>query len=231
MSTVRWLHISDFHLNKQGVDSQRMRNRLPEYLQKLGLKCDYIFFTGDLRYAPECKFAPQTDLYLKKICESVGNTVDRLFIVPGNHDIDRDLSLRNEAIDNVLSYYNPKEGLLQKKDLFNIGLGRNDFVTVMEHVYGANSDRVKLYKDYEKPSFLIETEDFNIIHADSTILYKKGHEKFEMILGTGLLIEIFEKINPGKPSILLTHYSYDAIARNEQKQIFQILKDYSLRIP
>lgn len=82
MSTVRWLHISDFHLNKQGVDSQRMRNRLPEYLQKLGLKCDYIFFTGDLRYAPECKFAPQTDLYLKKICESVGNTVDRLFIVP-----------------------------------------------------------------------------------------------------------------------------------------------------
>ena len=79
---------------------------------------------------------------------------------------------------------------------------------------------MKLYKDYEKPSFLIETEDFNIIHADSTILYKKGHEKFEMILGTGLLIEIFEKINPGKPSILLTHYSYDAIARNEQKQIF-----------
>lgn len=230
MSTVRWLHISDFHLNKQGVDSQRMRNRLPEYLQKLGLKCDYIFFTGDLRYAPECKFAPQTDLYLKKICESVGNTVDRLFIVPGNHDIDRDISLRNEAIDNVLSYYNPKEGLLQKKDLFNIGLGRNDFVTVMEHVYGANSDRVKLYKDYEKPSFLIETEDFNIIHADSTILYKKGHEKFEMILGTGLLIEIFEKINPGKPSILLTHYSYDAIARNEQKQIFQILKDYHVQL-
>ena len=62
---------------------------------------------------------------------------------------------------------------MQKKDLFNIGLGRNDFVTVMEHVYGADSDRVKLYKDYEKPSFLIETEDFNIIHADSTILYKK----------------------------------------------------------
>lgn len=115
MSTVRWLHISDFHLNKQGVDSQRMRNRLPEIFAKTWIKMWLYIFTGDLRYAPECKFAPQTDLYLKKICESVGNTVDRLFIVPGNHDIDRDLSLRNEAIDNVLSYYNPKEGLLQKK--------------------------------------------------------------------------------------------------------------------
>lgn len=229
MSIVRWLHVSDFHLNKYGVDSQRMRKKLPEYLRELGLKCDYVFFTGDLRYAPEHKFAPETALYLKDLCGAVGNTIDRLFIVLGNHDVDRDISLRNEAIDELIGYYKPKEGILKKEDLIKIGAGRNDFVTVMAQVYGSDSDRVKLYKNYEKPSFLIETEDFNIIHADSTILYKEGHEKSEMILGTALLIDILEKANPKKPSVLLTHYSYDALSRNEQKQIFQILKDYNVQ--
>ena len=117
MSIVRWLHVSDFHLNKYGVDSQRMRKKLPEYLRELGLKCDYVFFTGDLRYAPEHKFAPETALYLKDLCGAVGNTIDRLFIVLGNHDVDRDISLRNEAIDELIGYYKPKEGILKKEDI------------------------------------------------------------------------------------------------------------------
>jgi predicted MPP superfamily phosphohydrolase len=46
---VRWLHASDFHLNKTGVDTQRMRKKLLDYLKKQK-HCDYVFFTGDLRY-------------------------------------------------------------------------------------------------------------------------------------------------------------------------------------
>lgn len=57
-------------------------------------------------------------------------------------------------------------------------------------------------KIMEKPFVFDWNRGFNIIHADSTILYKKGHEKFEMILGTGLLIEIFEKL------ILESHLFY-----------------------
>ena len=52
MDKIHWLHLSDIHLNKRDVDSRRMRNKLLEYIKELGTQIDYIFITGDLRYAP-----------------------------------------------------------------------------------------------------------------------------------------------------------------------------------
>lgn len=56
MSKIHWLHLSDIHLNKRDVDSRRMRNRLLDYIKELGTQIDYIFITGDLRYAPMGEF-------------------------------------------------------------------------------------------------------------------------------------------------------------------------------
>lgn len=48
--------------------------------------------------------------YLISICEVVQTSVDRLYIVPGNHDMDRDIDGRQDAIKKVLykdnGYYN-----------------------------------------------------------------------------------------------------------------------------
>lgn len=57
MSKIHWLHLSDIHLNKRDIDSRRMRNRLLDYIKELGTQIDYIFITGDLRYAPMGEFA------------------------------------------------------------------------------------------------------------------------------------------------------------------------------
>ena len=57
MDKIHWLHLSDIHLNKRDVDSRRMRNRLLDYIKELGTQIDYIFITGDLRYAPMGEFA------------------------------------------------------------------------------------------------------------------------------------------------------------------------------
>lgn len=57
MPIVRWLHVSDLHLNKTGVESTRIRKNLPIYLKSLGCKFDYVFCSGDLRYAPVGRFS------------------------------------------------------------------------------------------------------------------------------------------------------------------------------
>lgn len=36
MSVIRWLHISDLHLNKIGTESERLREQLPIYLRQIG---------------------------------------------------------------------------------------------------------------------------------------------------------------------------------------------------
>lgn len=52
MAIIKWLHVSDLHLNIDGVENRRLRKKLIEYLQNLSIQCGYIFCTGDLRYAP-----------------------------------------------------------------------------------------------------------------------------------------------------------------------------------
>lgn len=48
---INWLHISDLHLGSEGAITNMMRNELPDYLKGLGVKCDYVFCTGDIRTA------------------------------------------------------------------------------------------------------------------------------------------------------------------------------------
>ena len=50
MKKIKWLHLSDIHLNKQDVDTRLMRKKLPEYLRENHILCDYIFFTGAMRH-------------------------------------------------------------------------------------------------------------------------------------------------------------------------------------
>lgn len=45
---VNWLHISDLHLGSGGTITNIMRDELPIYLKRLGVKCDYVFCTGDI---------------------------------------------------------------------------------------------------------------------------------------------------------------------------------------
>ena len=33
MKKIKWLHLSDIHLNKQDVDTRLMRKKLPQYLR------------------------------------------------------------------------------------------------------------------------------------------------------------------------------------------------------
>lgn len=100
---INWLHISDLHLGSEGAITNMMRDELPEYLKELGVKCDYVFCTGDIRTANVSPnvFTDEMADYLKSICDAVQTSVDRLYIVAGNHDVDRDVDSRHDVIRKV----------------------------------------------------------------------------------------------------------------------------------
>lgn len=51
INMINWLHISDLHLGSEGTITNIMRDELPIYLKRLGVKCDYVFCTGNIRTA------------------------------------------------------------------------------------------------------------------------------------------------------------------------------------
>ena len=100
---IRWLHISDLHFNNDDMSTVSNERRITEVSQKNNIRCDYIFCTGDIRTANASpnNFSDEAAQYLIDLCTVVGITTDRLFIVAGNHDVDRNMAGRDEAIKKI----------------------------------------------------------------------------------------------------------------------------------
>lgn len=99
--TITWLHLSDLHArNRTDWDSRQITKTLVSDLEKMqneqGLRPDFIFFTGDLAYGADEK-DNMVDQYklARKFLDAVRTAfkpeipIRNLYLVPGNHDVDR----------------------------------------------------------------------------------------------------------------------------------------------
>ncbi len=90
---VTWLHVSDFHLSDKGPYNQEViLNALVSSVRRLrgeGHVPDLIFATGDIAQSGKAKEYEFATKFFDDLLEAAGLNRDRLFIVPGNHDVDR----------------------------------------------------------------------------------------------------------------------------------------------
>jgi len=101
---VRVLHISDLHMRSvEGPQAERARleaafrwrvlgetwtANLAE-LRNDGVPFDLVVFTGDLGDWGHPTDYPSALAFLRETCAALDVPLDRLFVIPGNHDIDR----------------------------------------------------------------------------------------------------------------------------------------------
>ncbi len=124
---VRFLHISDLHLRPQRTkkyDQDRVLDGLIAFLERdrADFPLDLIFVTGDLAQSGRAEeYVLVADL-LRKLMEITGVPRERVFVVPGNHDVDRDVGkwlLRTLAKDeeSVLFFEEPSSRKFHEQKL------------------------------------------------------------------------------------------------------------------
>jgi len=91
---VTWLHVSDFHLSDKGPYSQEVILRslvssVRQFREKGEQVPDLIFATGDIAQNGKAKEYESATKFFDDLLDAAGLNRDRLFIVPGNHDVDR----------------------------------------------------------------------------------------------------------------------------------------------
>jgi predicted MPP superfamily phosphohydrolase len=237
MSIIRWLHISDLHLNTDEVDSVRMRENLPKFFADNNIRYDYVFCTGDIRDSSgECYKEPfPNSEFLTDLCKIWNLPVENLFIVPGNHDVNRLAANRTDVVEKMLwkdkstwnKNYKPEIGNIDKGTLYALHEGQAGFRKFLGSIYG--EERLKKYQDAEHPHFVIETEWFNVLHVDSTLSYS-AIQTDNLIIGSKQLQWALKGINNNKPTILITHYAMELLESDERKQIANMLRDYSISL-
>ncbi|HLP61509.1 MAG TPA: metallophosphoesterase, partial [Candidatus Deferrimicrobium sp.] len=97
MSGLTWLHLSDWHQKGMEFDRKVVRDALIDDIKKRREihpdleQLDFIVFSGDLAFSGKKEEYQATEKhFLAPVLEAAGLDKSRLFIVPGNHDLDHD---------------------------------------------------------------------------------------------------------------------------------------------
>lgn len=179
--SITWVHISDFHCHqKNNWDSQRVLKPLTADIEELSakhaLRPDLLFVTGDIAFGnlgskPGDTLADQYALaatFLDDVRKASGDQIDkkRVFLVPGNHDVDRERAHR-ECDDWLCS---PKTNVEAIHQIWNAGGER----------LGLYISRLNGYRDF------LKSAGYEHLLADpERLIYGKRLEVNGVAIGIG----------------------------------------------
>jgi len=110
----QWLHISDLHFRggdayDRDVVTRALIRSVPEFAKVR--RVDAVFVTGDIAQSGRTEEYVQATAFFDALLAALGLGRDRLFVVPGNHDVDRTLGVglarTLETTDDADAYFRP----------------------------------------------------------------------------------------------------------------------------
>jgi len=114
---VTWLHVSDFHIREgDQYDQNVVLKALVASVRRLrendGRKPDLIFATGDIAFSGKPAQYDLATRFFDELLDAAGVERKHLFVIPGNHDVDRDLGAwlarKLETREEADAYFDPK---------------------------------------------------------------------------------------------------------------------------
>ena len=129
-----WLHLSDFHFRADGdlfsqeVSTGAILGDLPSRLSSEH-HLQFVVVTGDIAFSGKPSQYDLAAEFFKSLASTLGLGMDRIFVVPGNHDVDRSLreylyegvlqKLTNQqAVDEFLGHESDRTALLERQSAF-----------------------------------------------------------------------------------------------------------------
>jgi DNA repair exonuclease SbcCD nuclease subunit len=92
MDKVTWIHISDLHL-RTSYDADIVLNKLlediPKFIKENSLDVNFIIVSGDVSYSSKPEEYEIAANFLDRLLKISNLDKKDLFLVPGNHDVDR----------------------------------------------------------------------------------------------------------------------------------------------
>jgi predicted phosphodiesterase len=125
MARLTWLHLSDWHQKDKDFDRQVVcdalirdisnRTKIDHNLAQI----DFIVFSGDVAFSGKAtEYQAAKEYLFDPVLKATSLSAERLFIVPGNHDLDRDWvsKMLPSALQKVLNEEECKSWLTDEEE-------------------------------------------------------------------------------------------------------------------
>lgn len=215
MKKVRWLHISDIHFAYSDYHVEKAKDNFFKKLKEFKGKVEYVLLSGDLRYgnASPSKYPINTVECIKNdIIDVLEVPLEHIFIVPGNHDVDRGRK-RDRVLADVLKEYDSNKGIINKEDLRELKDTQKKYALVYKKITG---------REFVLGPELVKGEICNFLLLNTSLLCGRDGEDGTLIIGMELLRhELFKLSDEDKkrPTIAVGHHSIDCLQRKERENL------------
>jgi predicted phosphodiesterase len=225
---VRWLHLSDLHFvagdgYAHGVVLDALVDAFKERGTLAERKPDLIFCTGDIAQSGKAEEYEAAGRFFGKLAQATGVPREGIFVVPGNHDVDRELiddnvALRLDSRERVDTFFGPK------------GLRTRRFAGERFEAYAAFQRALNgIEVDAERPYFLTHhvagAERFGILGLNSAWLAAGDRVQGSLVVGERLLHDALMELDRGGPTVkvAMLHHPLDWLAPFECAVVKSIL--------
>ena len=243
MAGLTWLHLSDWHQKGKDFDRTFVRDKLIADIKNRNdisndlTKIDFVIFSGDVAFGgkPEEYQAAKKELF-EHILKACDLGPESLFIVPGNHDIDR---AKFDLLPAQLS--KPLDSDIRAKDwLFD-----SEKRKVALRPFKSFASFVSRYTNQKNPSYAnirqceINGKKIALLGLNSSWMCGRQknskdeiNDKGVTVIGEPQIHELMEKISESDITIAVLHHPFSWLADFESSQIERSLMaccDFILR--
>ena len=235
---MKWLHVTDLHFGVETHESKKMLENLAKVAELTG-SVDCLFITGDLRYAakyPE-NYPPETETKLIELRKALGVPPERVFIVPGNHDVNSNPQLPGFVERGLKEYHTSGKGTVSPHTLSYLQGCQEGFNDLRDKI-GRKRKKAGRKKDSPAIHYCVQLSDFpfNIICLNTALFCyyyqdEKGdkHEQNDenLILGKEHIDQMFkDEVDPNKHVIILAHHPLEGIDSTENRNVSRHAKRF-----
>jgi len=208
-----WFHLSDFHTGKDQYAQLGLFESIIEHIDakiKSGRKPDFIFISGDIaNKGMKAEYEQFCYDFILPLCDLCKDT--KIFMVPGNHDVDRDearATKRYGVANEIPEFFDSsKEGLHERKVLFprfeNYAQAEMHGLIIPPNNWLFSEDGFFTHI-HDKSGLKI-----GILGINTAWLSEGKHDRHHLTPGKSIIDAGLKKLEGCKVKIVLGHHSLD----------------------
>lgn len=229
MEKLRWLHLSDFHTGKDNYGQIKLFKYIHAHMKEQkekGVVPDMIFITGDIANKGRRE---EYDVFVNEFLLpviDVYDTLPKIYIVPGNHDINREkcsvaaLSLYDVPQKEPDFFDTDDKGLEKRQEIFErfsgfrYGFSMDDLCFPVENIFKKEACFSTVYE--------MENHKVGIVGINTAWLSNSDKDKEKLLVGKWILQEVLEKLEGCEHKLILGHHPLNWLEEEQRKQVIAL---------
>jgi 3',5'-cyclic AMP phosphodiesterase CpdA/CheY-like chemotaxis protein len=223
---VTWLHLSDLHF---ALSEQHDRSVVIEALWRdlercrdRGLQANFIIVTGDIAYSGKVEEYELAGKFLDDLLDHTEVPKERLFLVPGNHDVDRSKILTLARQINALNNRNSVREVLEEHQSRSLFMTRLEGYASFVRSYFSDSADALVFDSkryFYSRKFIINDWRIAVLGLNSTwtsgniVVEGKVIDKGQLAVGEKQVMDALQMARDAQVKIAVMHhplsYLYD----------------------